>query len=158
MYPSTHILKLETVKKVCVAEQLGLEVARLAGLGVVRTAFHCSAEGTPYLLIERYDRERTKNGGPLRRLHQEDIAQALGYPPERKYEAHGGPHIGRIAELLRMHSADPVRDIAALRDWQILNYLLGNYDGHAKNLALLYQRRSAVPRLAPFYDMVSLSS
>jgi serine/threonine-protein kinase HipA len=37
-----------------------------------------------------------------------------------------------------------------------VNYLLGNYDGHAKNLSLLYEPESAVPSLAPFYDIVCI--
>lgn len=39
---------------------------------------------------------------------------------------------------------------------QIFNLLIGNWDGHAKNLALIYQEGSAAPSLAPFYDLVSI--
>lgn len=35
----------------------------------------------------------------------------------------------------------------------IFNFLIGNADAHAKNLALLYSRKK--PSLAPFYDLVS---
>jgi len=41
-------------------------------------------------------------------------------------------------------------------DWQIFNYLSGNFDGHGKNLAFLYPRGRALPELAPFYDLVSI--
>ena len=50
----------------------------------------------------------------------------------------------------------PERDLASLADWQILNYLLGNWDGHAKNLSLLYKPDVEAPSLAPFYDIVSI--
>ena len=40
------------------------------------------------IVVQRYDRISTKEG--LRRVHQEDICQALGLPPSKKYEAEGG--------------------------------------------------------------------
>lgn len=43
-------------------------------------------------------------------------------------------------------------DTRALLDWQLFNALVGNSDGHAKNLSLLYEEGSC--RLAPFYDLV----
>lgn len=47
--------------------------------------------------------------------------------------------------------ADPVRDAERLRDWQLFNYLIGNYDGHAKNLSSLYDPDSAIPSASPTY-------
>jgi len=47
-----------------------------------------------------------------------------------------------------------LKDLLRLRDWQLFNYLIGNGDGHAKNLSLLYDASSGLPRLAPFYDLV----
>ena len=43
-------------------------------------------------------------------------------------------------------------DIERLLSWQAFNWLAGNSDGHAKNLALLYTGRTI--QLAPFYDLV----
>ena len=37
-----------------------------------------------------------------------------------------------------------------------MNRLLGKWDGHAKNLALLYPPGQSAPVLAPCYDMVSI--
>jgi serine/threonine-protein kinase HipA len=119
-------------------------------LRVPRTEFHLYGESpaTPYLRVERYDRARDA-AGRRRRLHQEDIAQALGYATTEKYEDDGGPLLRRVTE-------DPVADIARLRDWQLFNYLIGNADAHAKNIALLYPESGAVPQLAPFYDLVAV--
>jgi serine/threonine-protein kinase HipA len=64
--------------------------------------------------------------------------------------------LGAVSDLLRRHSKDPARDLAALRDWQIFNFLVGNSDGHAKNLSLLYPLGESVPALAPFYDLVCI--
>ena len=61
-----------------------------------------------------------------------------------------------MAELLRAHAARPAEALASLRDWQIFNCLIGNWDGHGKNLALLYAPGQAVPTLAPFYDLISI--
>ena len=73
-----------------------------------------------------------------------------------KYQSQNGPSIKIIAELLRSEVMSPERDLASLADWQILNYLLGNWDGHAKNLSLLYKPGVEAPSLAPFYDIVSI--
>lgn len=36
--------------------------------------------------------------------------------------------------------------------WVIFNFLIGNTDAHAKNLAMIFTDRG--PRLAPFYDLI----
>ena len=58
--------------------------------------------------------------------------------------------------MLRARTARPVEALASLRDWQIFNCLVGNSDGHAKNLALLYAPGEAVATVAPFYDLISI--
>ena len=73
-----------------------------------------------------------------------------------KYQRDGGPSLGHVAEVLRAHAARPAEALARLRDWQILNCLIGNWDGHGKNLALLYAQGHTVPTLAPFYDLISI--
>ena len=155
--PSSHLLKFETVRWVCVAECLTNDIARRVGLPVVDTEFLRAGadDGAPFLRIERYDRARDADGR-LRRLHQEDLLQALGLTAAIKYQRDGGPSIGDVAELLREHAARPVEALARLRDWQIFNCLVGNWDGHAKNLALLYAPGQAVATLAPFYDLISI--
>ena len=40
-------------------------------------------------------------------------------------------------ELIDMRSDDSAADIDALLKWQIINVLIGNCDGHCKNLSLL---------------------
>lgn len=46
----------------------------------------------------------------------------------------------------------PAADRMALLRWTIFNYLIGNADAHAKNLAMLFTDQG--PRLAPFYDLL----
>ena len=155
--PSSHLLKFETVRWVCVAECLTNDIARRIGLPVVDTEFLRAGadDGVPFLRIGRYDRTRDGDGR-LTRLHQEDFLQALGLPAAAKYQRDGGPSIGDVAELLRTHTARPVEALARLRDWQICNCLVGNWDGHAKNLALSYAPGEAVATLAPLYDLISI--
>ena len=43
-------------------------------------------------------------------------------------------------------------DRMALLRWTIFNFLIGNADAHAKNLAMIFTERG--PRLAPFYDLI----
>lgn len=91
--------------------------------------------------------------GQLQRMHQEDFCQALGIPPDQKYEKEGGPSLQQCFHLLRESSIQPVVDVQALLRWVIFNYLIGNAEAHGKNISLLLT--DAGPRLAPFYDLMS---
>lgn len=157
-HPSSHILKFETVPWVCFSEAVTNRIAGGLELPVVDTEFHELTGGEdeeqPYLLITRYDREIAEDGH-RRRIHQEDMAQALGLPSSMKYQRDGGPSLGEITELVRDQVARPVEAVAQIRDWQIFNVLVGNWDGHAKNLSFLHQRGEGAG-LAPFYDLVSI--
>jgi serine/threonine-protein kinase HipA len=90
--------------------------------------------------------------GTITRLHQEDFCQALGFPPERKYQQEGGPLLRDCISLLREWSTVPVLDIRDFVDGLIFNVLIGNADAHGKNYSMLY--KGASRRLAPFYDLV----
>ncbi len=102
------------------------------------------------LLVERYDRF-IENDTVIRR-HQEDFCQAMGYSHEFKYQADGGPGLKECFDLVRQHSANPIKDIQQLLQWIFFNYFIGNMDAHAKNLSFLYHAKQI--RLAPFYDML----
>ncbi len=64
--------------------------------------------------------------------------------------------LAALGKLLRHHLASPVPAINRLRDWQMFNCLIGNWDGHAKNLAIVYPEPHSPPELAPFYDLVAI--
>jgi serine/threonine-protein kinase HipA len=102
------------------------------------------------LLIKRYD--RILDNDILKRLHQEDFCQAMGLSHELKYQADGGPGLKACFDLVRSYSANPIKDFQQLMQWVFFNYLIGNMDGHAKNLSFIYQAKQI--RLAPFYDML----
>lgn len=150
--PSTHILKFEVAdfRNVPAYETFTTALAKAVGLEVVDVELR-TAGGRHYVEITRFDRV-VKSDGRVSRLHQEDFCQALGFGYERKYEADGGPSLSDCVRLLRDTVVDPVIDIERLMVWQAFNWLAGNADGHAKNLALLHSGRTI--RLAPFYDLV----
>lgn len=151
---STHILKLPNPNYAHLPqnEAFVLGLATAAGLECASSELTRATE--PHsLLVERYDRRRTDDPWPARRLHQEDFCQALGLLPGEKYEQEGGPTLAQGVGLVRANVTDPLRDVQRLIEWQAFNVAVGNADGHGKNLAILYD--DGGPRLAPFYDLVS---
>ena len=164
--PSTHIIKLpsERFDDMTANEAFCLALARWVGLDAVEAGARIASEGAPetgpgdreYLLVARYDREAV-NGGGAQRIHQEDLCQALGFVPELKYEADGGPGVAACARHLREHCAAPAVDILSFLDGLIFNFIIGNHDAHSKNLSLVLEGPRS-PRLAPFYDLISTAA
>lgn len=149
--PSSHILKppITQYPDSVYNEAFCMELAARVGLSVPTVTLLKKQQAL--YLIERYDRRRHPGGG-LERVHQEDFCQALGIPPDQKYEKEGGPGLKPCFDLLRARSVVPVADIRALLHWVIFNYLIGNADAHGKNIALLLTEGG--PHLAPFYDLM----
>ncbi|HEY2918401.1 MAG TPA: type II toxin-antitoxin system HipA family toxin [Candidatus Binatia bacterium] len=110
-------------------------------------------KGIRVLVIERFDRLWTKDRRLLR-LPQEDCCQALSVPPTRKYESDGGPGIAAILNLLQ-GSDDPEADRRFFLKAQIVFWLLGATDGHAKNFSV-FLRPGGRFRLTPLYDVMSV--
>ena len=151
--PTTHILKPPTGEFNGHAENehFCLALARRLGLPAAASrVMHFEDEAA--IVIERYDRRRTERG--LVRVHQEDVCQAAGTPPARKYENEGGPGARKIIELLRTYSDRREEDVSTFVDALIFNWLVAGTDAHAKNYSLLIGARSRV-RLAPLYDLAS---
>jgi serine/threonine-protein kinase HipA len=107
-------------------------------------------ESQQVLLIKRYD--RYLDNDVLKRIHQEDLCQAMGLSHELKYQVDGGPGLKACFDFVRMYSANPIKDLQQLIEWVFFNFLIGNMDAHAKNLSFMYQGKQI--RLAPFYDMM----
>lgn len=152
--PTTHILKPPTGEWDGHAENehFCLELARALGLTVPNTSVTRFRDETA-IVIERYDRARAD--GILLRVHQEDMCQATGLPPTKKYENEGGPSIRNIVELLRNYSSRPDEDVQNFLDAIAFNWLVAGTDAHAKNYSILVGARGSV-RLAPLYDIASI--
>lgn len=151
--PSSHILKtaIPHLEETVLNEAFCMHLAARVGLNVSEATVIRSGDARVYMVV-RYDRQRAESGDLLR-LHQEDFCQALGIPPELKYEKEGGPGFAACFDLVREWSSEPLADAAALLRWALFNFLIGNADAHGKNLAFLYASGSV--RLAPLYDLLS---
>lgn len=162
--PTTHILKVPvgTLRGHAGTVSLGDSVEnewlclRLAGaLGLhVAHAEIGSFAGAKALIVERFDRARTKSGGLLR-LPQEDLCQALGVSPARKYQSDGGPGPSEILELLGRTARDPWRARRDVLRALAVFWILAAPDGHAKNMSVFLRAGGRV-ELTPFYDIVSV--
>ena len=150
---STHIVKpaLPEYDGIVFNEAYCLGLAAACGLDAAPCAAQ-TANGTDYLIVERFDRARGADG-EVERIHQEDFCQALGVRSERKYQSEGGPTLLQCFELVRAVSSAPVIDIGRLLDAVLFNIVIGNHDAHAKNFALLRHRDGRI-RLAPLYDLI----
>jgi serine/threonine-protein kinase HipA len=109
-------------------------------------------DGKPVIVVERFD--RTWQEGVLYRLPQEDLCQALGVPPLRKYQSDGGPGIIDVLSLLNGATA-PYEDRLAFMKAQIAFWLLAAIDGHAKNFSIFLSPGGY--KLTPLYDVMSAS-
>ncbi|WIM06273.1 MAG: HipA domain-containing protein [Candidatus Nitricoxidivorans perseverans] len=113
----------------------------------------------PLYVIERFDREpgAAETAKTIRRLHQIDLCQALGVSPSKKYESEGGLGLHHLFGALRDTFIDrPIVAANAVVQWVAFNYLIGNLDAHAKNIAFLMRRKKAA--VAPFYDMLCVEA
>ncbi len=157
--PTTHILK----------KQMGTLPNGLDLSNSIENEFYClrllAAIGLPVnhaeistfgktkaLVIERFDRRWTRDGRLLR-LPQEDCCQALSVPPSRKYQNDGGPGIADILRLLKA-SDTPAEDQKRFLKAQVVFFLIGATDGHAKNFSIFLGPLGRF-RLTPLYDILS---
>lgn len=151
--PTTHILKPPTGQfdGHSENEHLCLTLARSLGLPTAQSrVMHFKNEIA--IVIERYDRQQV--GNDIIRVHQEDICQARGIMPTKKYQNEGGPSAFDIVELLRTYSTDREADLQTFIAALGFNWLIGGTDAHAKNFSLLLSDRRI--RLAPLYDIASI--
>jgi serine/threonine-protein kinase HipA len=151
--PSTHILKPEPLRFPGLAENEAwcMALARRIGLDAAE-AWAERIGNVPCLISKRYDRVPGASGEIVRRLHQEDFCQALGYPSSRKYQQEGGPSLRECFQMIREWSTTPVLDIRHMLDAVIFAAVTGNADAHGKNHSFLYAQDTR--RMAPLYDQV----
>ncbi|WP_207623079.1 type II toxin-antitoxin system HipA family toxin [Falsiroseomonas algicola] len=156
--PTTHILKppIPDLDGQVENEHFCLTLARNLGLTAASSEVRVfGAEKA--IVVERYDRHPGSDGRLLR-SHQEDMCQALGIHPGRKYEREGGPGIATIIrDVLRASAADRdsvEADVRRFLDAVVFNWLIAGTDAHAKNFSILHDRDGRY-RLAPLYDLNS---
>lgn len=159
--PSSHIFKLPLGRVGNIAadlshsvelEWLCLRLAAAYGLDVAEAKIGRFEDQTA-LIVTRFDRRLATDGSFWLRLPQEDLCQALGVPPVRKYEADGGPGIAQAMELLR-GSQTAREDRLMFFTAQLVFWLMAAPDGHGKNFSLALLPRGGY-RLTPLYDILS---
>lgn len=160
--PTTHILKPQLGRIPTASGEIDLShsvdnehyclaLMRAFGLETAKTEIATFGERR-VLVVERFDRA-WRTDGRLLRLPQEDMCQALSVPSSQKYQDHGGPGFRDILDRLQ-EADDPARDRAAFFRSQILFWLTGATDGHAKNFSL-FLRPGGRFELTPFYDVLT---
>lgn len=133
-------------------EHLCLKLTEALGLPSAKTEI-ADFEGERVLVIERFDRRWTEDKRLLR-LPQEDCCQALSIPPTLKYETDGGPGMADILGLLK-GGDEPEADRRMFLKAQIVFWLLGATDGHAKNFSI-FLSPGARFNMTPLYDVMSV--
>ncbi len=168
--PTTHILKLPMgliggIRNIDMRHSVKNEwlcslILRAYGL----PAAECEPqtfEDITVLSVKRFDRTlttqlRISNGQPvILRLPQEDMCQASGASPLKKYEQDGGPSMDAIMGLLN-RSENAAQDKANFFKAQLVFWMLNATDGHAKNFSI-FLRPGARFALTPLYDVLSAS-
>lgn len=151
--PSSHILKtaIAQLDNTVINETFCMTLAARISLPVPAAQVVTIGDKQVFM-VERYDRMPSASGDTTR-LHQEDFCQALGIPPELKYEKEGGPGFSDCFRLVEEWSDEPLLDAANLLNWAIYNFIIGNADAHGKNVSFLYNK--GLVRVAPFYDLIS---
>ena len=125
----------------------------MAAFGLPTNAAEIAIFGkTAALVIERFDRKWTTDERLLR-VPQEDFCQALSCPPSLKYQSQGGPGIVDGLNLLKA-SDTPAEDQKAFLKAQVLFWLIGATDGHAKNFSIFLGRGGRF-KLTPVYDVLT---
>ena len=154
IHPSTHIFKPQVVGLVDaeLVEHVIMSSLPLLGLAAAPTTISTFA-GEHALKVERYDRYTAD--GVVGRIHQEDLAQALGVPRLQKYEKDGGPNYRRILRLLGRVTNQEDAEATKQRFVRslIFSWFMLNTDAHAKNYSLMLLPERSL--LAPLYDVSS---
>ena len=149
--PSTWIIKRGSspesgIADVIDTEAASLELAHRVGLTTVDTEI-LEYEDVRAIAISRYDR-----GPGEARIHQEDLAQAVGLntsDPNRRFQWGSKlPTLRHAAEVLREDGGNP-DDLLRLVTF---SHIVGNTDMHAKNISFIRRADGSVT-LSPAYDI-----
>tara|TARA_R110001583_G_scaffold177668_1_gene333318 strand:+ start:138 stop:821 length:684 start_codon:yes stop_codon:yes gene_type:complete len=106
------------------------------------------------LSVERFDRQYSSDKSWLMRRPQEDYCQVFNTPSALKYENQGGPGIQQIMNHL-LGSKNAAKDRVDFMKAQVLFWLMGASDGHAKNFSIFILPDGQF-QLTPFYDVLSV--
>ena len=152
---STHIIKLSRsaqspTRDLIDTEAASLDLARRIGLTSVDARIE-QFDDVRAIVVSRYD--RVVSDRRTERIHQEDLAQALGIDtsdPERKFQR--GRALPSYAAAARVLTDGGARTDDLLR-LVTFTVVVGNTDAHAKNHSFVRHPDGARLNLAPAYDV-----
>jgi serine/threonine-protein kinase HipA len=105
------------------------------------------------LVVERFDRTLSSDKSWIIRLPQEDMCQATGTSPLKKYQFDGGPGISDIVTVLH-GSNQAEQDRENFFKTQIIFWVLAAMDGHGKNFSIAHLPGGHY-HATPIYDVLS---
>jgi len=159
--PTTHIFKLPLglvghmqadMRTSVENEWLCSKIVNAYGIPIARCEIeHFEEQKT--LVVERFDRTPSSDGSWIIRLPQEDMCQATGASPLRKYQSDGGPGIAQIMELL-LGSDHAEQDLRRFFKTQLIFWVLAATDGHGKNFSIAHLARGRY-HATLIYDVLS---
>ncbi len=146
--PTTHIIKtpVKDLQGVVTNEAYCMSLAKNMGFDVPDIDILKVRDISLYA-VKRYDRKTSEQG--IVRLVQEDFCQAMNKNSQQKYNY----SLKDCFDLIRRECSNPIEDSRKLFNLVLFNGLIGNADGHAKNISLRHNENGTT--LAPFYDLVS---
>ncbi len=146
-----HLLKLNPPEfpHLVENEAFFLKAALSSGLQVPDAELVWDGEGTPGLLVRRFDRIKGTEG-QSQSLAQEDACQVLGLYPADKYRVTAEEVVASLSEVCQ---SQPVAALTLLRQLAFA-YLSCNGDAHAKNFSV-YRLQTGEWRVTPAYDLPS---
>lgn len=159
--PTTHILKLPLglvghmqadMRTSVENEWLCAKIMAAFGIPIATCGIE-TFEDQKALVVERFDRALASDHSWIIRLPQEDMCQATGVSPLRKYQSDGGPGIAQIMALL-LGSERAEQDRRNFFKTQIVFWVLAATDGHGKNFSIAHLPGGRY-RATPIYDVLS---
>ena len=153
---TTHIIKpgVSSLHEQAFNEYICLNTAKKLGIPVAQSDY-CLFGGIPAIVSERWDRIVDNSVAPaiVKRIHQEDLCQAMSVTTDQKYESEGGPGATDIVHFMRDNGL-PEDSVHLFFKALVFNYIIAGGDAHAKNYAIL-EPIDGTPHLAPLYDIAS---
>ena len=159
--PTTHILKLPLglvghmqadMRTSVENEWLCARIIAAYGIPIAACEIE-TFEDQKALVVERFDRALASDRSWIIRLPQEDMCQATGISPLRKYQSDGGPGITQIMALL-LGSERAEQDRRNFFKTQIVFWVLAATDGDGKNFSIAHLPGGRY-RATPIYDVLS---
>lgn len=133
-------------------EWASLFIMQKFGLNTCKAAIE-KFEDQRVLVVERFDRRWLNEDGKdvILRIPQEDMCQALGVSPHKKYQNEGGPGVIAISKFLA--GSQVASDRFEFFKGIMIFDLLFSTDGHAKNFSIFMNKSGF--KMTPFYDVMS---